>query len=207
VLDGLGHDLPATQTTALALTAIRHARRHSATNVDLAAIAAHADRLIAAQARPRPGETSFVTAALARLDIRTGLLSYLLAGHPPPLLFRAGRLVKELAHPPRLPLGITTSAPWPYAVAAEQLEPGDRVLFYSDGVIEARDADGVFFGEQRLVDFAERAALDRMSAPETLRRLVATVLDHQGGKLQDDATLLILDWSITGSELIFPTLP
>jgi hypothetical protein len=204
VLDGLGHDLPATQATALALTAIRHARRHSAVDVDLAAIAAQADRLITAQTRP--GETSFVTAALARLDIHTGLLSYLLAGHPPPLLFRAGRLVKELAHPPRLPLGVTSRDPRPYAVAAEQLEPGDRVLFYSDGVTEARDADGLFFGEQRLVDFAERAALDQVSAPETLRRLAVTVLEHQGGKLQDDATLLMLDWSITGSRMIFPTL-
>jgi serine phosphatase RsbU (regulator of sigma subunit) len=87
----------------------------------------------------------------------------------------------------------------------EQLEPGDRLLFYSDGVVEARDEHGEFFGVERLVDFTERAELSRLSAPETLRRLTAAILAHQGGRLQDDATLLMVDWSAGTHERLLPS--
>jgi serine phosphatase RsbU (regulator of sigma subunit) len=89
----------------------------------------------------------------------------------------------------------------------EYLEPGDRLLFYSDGIVEARDAEGTFFGERRLVDLTERTEQAGLSAPETLRRLAAAILDHQAGKLQDDATLLMLDWSSGGHHAMMPTSP
>jgi hypothetical protein len=200
VFDGVGHDLHAGMTTTLAITAIRNARRAGVT--DLIALAARADELVAQQRGP----LQFVTAVLARLDTSTGLLHYLLAGHPPPLLLRDGRVVKELSHPPRLPLGVSPASTGASAIGQEKLEPGDRLLLYSDGITEARDVDGVFFGEDRLVDLTERAAAAHLSAPETLRRLAAAVLEHQGGSLQDDATLLMLDWSTAGHSLMFPTL-
>jgi hypothetical protein len=196
VYDGLGHDIRATQSTALAMTAVRNARR--AGESDLAALAVAADQLLEAQ----PPEIRFVTAVLARLDTRTGVLTYLLAGHPPPLLIRNGRLEKRLGHPPRPPLGIGRGHPG--AVGTEQLRPGDRLLLYSDGITEARSTTGEFFGEQRLVEFIERAELDRLPAPETLRRLGSAVLAHQNGALQDDATLLLVDWSTAGHTRLFP---
>jgi hypothetical protein len=196
VYDGLGHDIRATQSTALALTAVRNARR--AGEVDLSAMAAAADELLTAQ----PAEIRFVTAVLARLDTRTGVFTYLLAGHPPPLLIRDGRLAKELAYPPRTPLGVGIGGP--AAVGTEQLEPGDRLLLYSDGITEARDRSGDFFGEKRLVEFIERAEQDALPAPETLRRLAKAVLEHQDGALQDDATLLLVDWSTPGHTRLFP---
>jgi hypothetical protein len=200
VFDAVGHDLQACLTTALAMTAIRNTRRGGET--DLAIQADRASQLIIEQ----PGPRRFVTAVLARLNTETGLLRYLLAGHPPPLLVRGGRVVKELAHPPRRPLGFALAPTGDQVIAEEQLEPGDRLLLYSDGVIEARDATGEFFGEQRLVDFTERASLAELSAPETLRRLTAAVLAHQGGQLQDDATLLMVDWSANAHRRMSPAL-
>ena len=200
VFDAVGHDMQSCLITAVALTAIRNGRRAGETN--LAELAERASRLVTEQ----PGPLRFVTAVLARLETETGLLHYLLAGHPPPLLVRSGRVVKELTHPPRRPLGISPARTGDQVVAQEQLEPGDRLLLYSDGIVEARDAAGEFFGEQRLVDFTERASLAELSAPETLRRLAAAVLAHQGGQLQDDATLLMVDWSANGHRRMSPSL-
>jgi serine phosphatase RsbU (regulator of sigma subunit) len=199
VFDAAGHDLRASMTTALAITGIRNARRRG--QKDLVAIAATADELVAAQ----PGPPQFATAVLARLNTSTGVLDYLNAGHPPPLLVRKGQVVKELDAPPRLPLGITDPAGRPPAVVREQLEPGDRLLIYSDGITEARDREGRFFGERRLVELTEDAAAPQLSAPETLRRLAAAVLEHQDGQLQDDATLLLVDWSAGTHGRMLPT--
>jgi serine/threonine protein phosphatase PrpC len=198
VFDGVGHDLQAGHDTALAITAIRLARRQGVT--DLVALAAHADDLL----RDQRGSAQFVTAVLATLDTATGVLRYVLAGHPPPLLVRHGRAIKELGHAPRTPLGVRELPPDRFNIGYEQLEPGDRLLLYSDGITEARNAEGEFFGEDRLVDFTRRAELAGLPAPETLRRLTAAVLAHQGGRLQDDATLVLVDWSADASRKLFP---
>jgi serine phosphatase RsbU (regulator of sigma subunit) len=201
VFDAVGHDLRAGMTTALAITAIRNARRRDE-QVDLHTLAAAADAMIAQQ----PGPLQFATAVLAQLDCATGVFSYLLAGHPAPLLVRHGKVVKELTAPPRPPLGVAVPGTPSRSAAREQLEPGDRLLLYSDGIVEARDRDGGFFGEDRLVELTEHAAASELSAPETLRRLATAVLEHQEGRLQDDATLLLVDWSADGHLRMFPTL-
>jgi hypothetical protein len=198
VYDGVGHDLSAGLTTALALTAVRNARRGART--ELVELAGHADRLLVG----RPGPTRFVTAVLARFDSRSGVLDYLIAGHPPPLLVRGGHIVKELDAPVGSPLGVPPAQGRKATQGSEQLEPGDRMLFYSDGIVEARDSQGRFFGVERLVDLTERTELARVSAPETLRRLTAAVLTHQAGQLQDDATLLMLDWSADAHQSMVP---
>jgi hypothetical protein len=198
VYDGMGHDLSATLTTALAVTAVRNARRAGGT--DLTALAASADDLLEEPRSP----VRFVTAALARLDTRTGDLSCLLAGHPPPLLLRGGWLLKELDGASRPPLGLGAGRTG--TVSEERLEPGDRLLLYSDGITEARDDDGGFFGKERLIAFTEQAEREGLPAPETLRRLGAAVLHHQDGKLQDDATLLLVDWSAATHPRLFPAI-
>ena len=197
IYDAVGHDIQAGLTTALTLAAIRNSRRQG--NTDLVEMGRGADNVIAREA---PGRR-FVTAVLARLEIATGRLQYLNAGHPAPLLLRANKTVKALDTAHRVPLGVLGSAPM-LEGGTEQLEPGDRLLLYTDGIVEARDLDGQEFGVDRLIDFAERSSAGGLPAPETLRRLSHTVREHQAGHLADDATLLLVEWSSAGHQRLLP---
>ena len=78
---------------------------------------------------------------------------------------------------------------------ADQLEPGDCVLSYTDGITEARTPDGEFFGVERLIDFTDRHAAESLRPEEVLSRIVASVREHQGsGEMGDDATALMVRW-------------
>ncbi|GAA0919645.1 PP2C family protein-serine/threonine phosphatase [Pseudonocardia zijingensis] len=189
IFDASGHDLTAGLTTSVALAAARTGRREGL------GLAALAERIDSALIEQFP-DFRFVTGVLARLDLATGRLSYLVAGHPAPVLVRSGRAVRTLSGSRRTPFGrIATLAPQVNDPAEEYLEPGDLLLLHSDGVVEARDATGAEFGIKRLVEYTERAAADRLPAPETLRRLTLAVREHRGGKLRDDATLVLVEWS------------
>jgi len=135
---------------------------------------------------------AYVTGSIPRLDLRTGLLEYINAGQPAPLLVRDGTGLKQLnaARCPILGFGAGAIAP-----AREQLEPGDCLLFYTDGITEAREAGGRFFGLDRLIRHVERSVAVDLPAPETLRRLSHDVLAYQQGLLQDDATLVLVQWT------------
>ncbi|PWW24493.1 stage II sporulation protein E [Geodermatophilus normandii] len=185
VLDAMGHGLGAGLMVAAALAAARSARRDGRGIHDQARAV---DEVVAGTF---PG-SAFVTGVLAELDVASGRLRYVRAGHPPPLLLRDGRVVKELSGAGRVPFGIETTG---FAVAEEVLEPGDWLVLYTDGVTEARDASGRWFGEHRLAEFLARAAAAGQPPPETVRRLMRAVLDHQGGVLQDDASILMACWA------------
>ncbi|MGI8698490.1 MAG: PP2C family protein-serine/threonine phosphatase, partial [Mycobacteriales bacterium] len=137
------------------------------------------------------GAERFVTGMFGELNLANGRLRWVNAGHPPPLLVRRGRVVKSLECPPSLPLGLGGSV---VHLSEESLERGDRLLFYTDGVVEARSSDGEFFGQQRLADLLGREAASGQPAPENMRRLPLAVMEHQGGALQDDATMLFVEW-------------
>jgi hypothetical protein len=186
VFDAMGHGLGATLLASVALAAYRNARR---SGMDLVATAKTIDETLGAQF----GDESFVTAVLAELDLRDGTVRTLTAAHPAPLLVRDGRSLGELGTDPGFPLGFGDRDD---TVVQSSLEPGDRILMFSDGVVEARGGDdGEFFGTDRLVDLLVRAESHRLPPPETLRRLILAVLEHQQGMLQDDATLLMLEWA------------
>ena len=189
VLDAVGHGLPATLLASVAISAYRHARRNM---LDLPDIAAEINAAIVGQF---PG-SRFATAVLARLDIDTGRLRWINAGHPAPLIVRGSSLVHPPRWPPSRPLGLQETKP---ACCEIRLEPGDRLLLYTDGITEARSPDGEFFGEQRLADFISAAVASGEPAPETVRQLMRHVLAHQADQLQDDASIVLLEWR-TGDE-------
>ena len=139
------------------------------------------------------GPDKFVTGIVGELDVATGWWRWTTCGHPPTLLVRAGRVVKALDSVIGVPLGLGLLAEHP-EIAQERLQPGDRLLLYTDGVIEARDADGAFFGTDRLVEFVARQASAGRPAAESLRRLNLAILGYQDGVLQDDATTVIVEW-------------
>ncbi|MEP6598293.1 MAG: PP2C family protein-serine/threonine phosphatase [Actinomycetota bacterium] len=192
LFDGMGHGLRSAQLAALTIASYRNARRAGNSLIDIAVDIHRA--LIEASF----GGTSFSTAVIAELDTDTGLLSWVNAGHPDPLLLRDNKMVKSLHAAPWLPLGLQITNRTPVtsqgAIGREQLQPGDRVLMYTDGVTEARSPDGEFFGEERLIDLMVRNLAAGLPSPETMRRAVRALLDHQQDRLTDDATLLLLEW-------------
>jgi len=199
VLDGMGHGLRSAQLVTLAVAAYRNARRADRSLTDTTALI-H-DALVDAF-----GGTAFATAVLAELDTDTGILSWINAGHPAPLLLRHGRLVRSLHSRPTLPLGLVINGrpPATVTVGREQLQPDDRVLLYTDGVTEARSPSGAFFGDQALIDLLRRNLAAGLPAQETMRRIVHALLDHQQGQLADDATLLLLEWRNGNTDALVP---
>ena len=198
VFDGMGHGLRSSQLAVVSVAAYRNARR-SGLSLIATATAIH-DALTDAF-----GGAAFTTGALVDLDTETGLLSWVNAGHLHPLLLRDHRLVKALSSPPVPPFGLRLPVDVPrpdFPLCQTRLEPGDQVLLHTDGVTEARSPDGEFFGEQRLADLLTRNLAAGLPAPETMRRVVRALLEHQQGQLTDDATLLLVQWRGDGSMML-----
>jgi len=191
IFDAVGHGIRAGLLAAATLAGYRSARRDGRGVYDQST----AIDDVVSTTFP---DSAFVTGVLAELDVASGRLRYINAGHPPPLLLRGGRVVKELAGGRRVPFGVETAG---LTVGQEYLEPGDWLALYTDGITEARDAAGDWFGEARLVDFLTREIAAGHPPPETVRRLGKAVLDHQGGLLQDDASILLARWTRGASQL------
>jgi serine phosphatase RsbU (regulator of sigma subunit) len=188
LFDATGHGssagMGAVLLASIALGGYRSARR---VGLDLTATYHHIDAAVRAHDR-----AGVITAVIAELDQRTGILRLISAGHPAGLVLRHGKVVRILPTPTALPVVLGDRRP--PVVIEEALEPGDQILLYTDGIVEARSAQGEQFGVERLIDFAAAAVADRLPLPETTRRLVHAILDYQDDRLQDDATVLLAEW-------------
>lgn len=130
----------------------------------------------------------FVSFFCGVLDSGKNLFTYCNAGHNPPLLVRAdGGSMHEL----RTSGAILGRFPdWRYTQRSQNLRRGDTLLLFTDGVVEACNENDEPFGEQRLLQFAREA--HSCSAAAWLDRLSKAVSAHSAGKLQDDATMIVL---------------
>jgi phosphoserine phosphatase RsbU/P len=172
--DVKGKGLEAVQLAALVLSSFRAAAAHPS----LVELAAELDRGIG----PRLGEEDFVTAVLAQFG-RHGQLELVNCGHPPPLRFRAGAAQQLASAEATTPLGLD---PTP-AVQRFTLAATDRVLLYTDGLVEARAPDGRQFELNGQVP----AVVAASSLGAALDGLVARLLEHAGGRLDDDLALVL----------------
>jgi hypothetical protein len=184
LFDAMGHGVSSAMICALAVGCYRHDRREGQL---LDSMHTSLDHAIA----ERFDESAFATGQLARLNVASGKLTWTNAGHPPPLLIRGGRVVGHITCPPTVPWGLGTGPP---TVATEALEPGDRVLFYTDGVVDARRAGAQGFGIERLSELVGHHASEHLPAEQILRHVVRAVLEHHENTLHDDATVVIIDW-------------
>ena len=184
LIDAMGHGITSASIASMAVGSYRHGRREGRT---LASMSESLDELLNLQF----GGEAFATGQLVKLEIETGVLTWVNAGHPCPLLVRNGEVVAQLDAEPRLPWGLGSDETPP---AEDRLEPGDGVLFFTDGVIEARAPGGEVFGVDRLADFIGQCASNGLAPEEIVRNLVRTVLEHQDASLRDDATVVLLQW-------------
>jgi sigma-B regulation protein RsbU (phosphoserine phosphatase) len=137
-------------------------------------------------------ERMFVTVFLGILNMADGTLCYANAGHPAPIrIAKAGGAGQDLAAPPRAPLGVSPRVR--YTDTTARLERGDTVLTYTDGIPDANDPEGSFFGTDRL-----RAVLESVPSPEpnaVLRAVSEAVTAFaNGAPAFDDLTMLAIRW-------------
>ena len=174
--DAMGHSIDASILATVLVGGLRNARR---AGVGLGEQARLANEGLAEYAR-RGG---FVTGQLVRIDLQAETATIVNAGHPPPLRLRGGRLEEvDLAADP--PFG--TVRDMRYRVQSLPLQPGDRLMFLTDGMLERNAADADMAG---LI-----AAGGAMHPREAVQHLVQAVLEATDGTLDDDATVMCLDW-------------
>ncbi|MFJ8621452.1 PP2C family protein-serine/threonine phosphatase [Kitasatospora sp. NPDC093550] len=131
---------------------------------------------------------SFITAVLLDIPDDGSPVRLIDCGHPPPLLLRPEGITTLAARHPAPPLGLGELAPVRYEVETFPFRPGDRLLIYTDGVIEARDA------QRRFYPLTERLTAWRADRPAALlNRLRHDLLAHVGGRLDDDAAMVLVE--------------
>lgn len=177
--DAMGHGVASALTATLCVGTLRNARRHGQSLLEQAAAA---NAALCAHGAAVAGE-GYSTGLLGRLDLATGALELVNAGHTPPYLLRDG-VIQDLHLPANLPLGLFADAE--YSRTVLHLRPGDRLVLVTDGMLE-RNAE--------TLDLPDLVATTAHLHPrEATRALTDLVLETTGQALKDDATLLVLDW-------------
>ena len=174
--DAMGHEVGAAVLATVLVGALRNARR---AGVQLGEQA----RLANAGLHDFARRGGFVTGQLARIDLREETAAIVNAGHPSPLRLRGGRVEPVALHADP-PFGIVEGQE--FLVQPLPLEPGDRLMFLTDGMLERNVAS---------VDLAALVTAGADMHPrEAVQHLTQTILEAAGGELKDDAAAMCLDW-------------
>jgi serine phosphatase RsbU (regulator of sigma subunit) len=174
--DAMGHEVAAALLATLMVGGLRNARR---AGIELA----EQTRLASDGLADNAPDGGFVTGQVGRIDLRTGTATIVNAGHPLPLRLRDGVVerVELVADPP-----FGTVRGHEYRVQQLPLEPGDRLLFFTDGMLERNtasvDVDGMVAGGAK------------MHPREAVQHLTQAIFAATDGALVDDATAMCLDW-------------
>ena len=184
--DVRGKGLGAPEVVAVLLGAFREAAESEA---ELGAVAARMEETLLRERRNRPDLESnegFTTAVLVELPDDPPLrLRMINRGHPPPVLLHPGGEARYVSVDPALPLGLRELDEHRDRATTATFPPGAHLLLYTDGLSEARDAEGVFY------DPVRRLAGERFPSPRVLLDwLLDDVTGHSGGGLKDDLALL-----------------
>ena len=131
---------------------------------------------------------TFVTAFYGIFDPATRLLTYSCAGHNPPLMRRCSRQeVFRLDGAQQVPLGVLAEVD--FVDHAEQLRPGDQIIFYTDGITEAPSPEGEMFGTKRLDDVLSECSSEPAEIIESVRNHLNA--HTEGAAPRDDQTLVV----------------
>ncbi|HEY8503870.1 MAG TPA: SpoIIE family protein phosphatase [Gemmataceae bacterium] len=183
IADASGHSIPAALVAIMARIAF----------TEVAGSTISPGEVLAAMNRRLQGlsDERFVTAFYGVLNRRTLRFTFASAGHPAPVRYARRTARAELLHTRGFLLGILPDEV--YAEKSIDLEPGDRLLLYTDGVTESRSEIGETFGLPRLRDYAAAHGAGR--AEELAQNLLAHLAEFRGGRPPtDDLTLLVAEF-------------
>jgi serine phosphatase RsbU (regulator of sigma subunit) len=179
VTDAMGHGVAAALNATLCLGSLRNSRNEGATLLEQVR---SANKALAEHAASAALE-DFVTGLIGRLDLRSGSMHLVNAGHVAPYLAQSSE-VTAIELPAELPLGLFPDTT--YRGCRLSLEPGDRLVFVTDGMLERKAAG---------MDVADAIQDTRSLHPrEAVRAMADRALQASGRALSDDATVLCLDW-------------
>ncbi|MGW0422184.1 PP2C family protein-serine/threonine phosphatase [Streptomyces sp. NPDC003015] len=183
VTNGMGEGIEASLLTNLAINALRNARRAGLSIADQAALA---DQAVYAHYRGR----CYLSVLMFDFDLATGRASVVDAGSPQLLRLRGGT-VERVAFDAQLPLGMFEETD--YIAQDFHAEPGDRLVFVSDGVHAVASPRGVAYGEGALARAIHSTRL--LPAAEVPRAILRELTGHRGAAMPDDDALIVcLDW-------------
>ncbi|MFJ9348637.1 PP2C family protein-serine/threonine phosphatase [Streptomyces sp. NPDC101237] len=184
VTNGMGEGIEAALLTSLAINALRNARR---AGISLADQAALADQAVYAHYRGR----CYLSVLMFDFDLDSGRVSVVDAGSPLLLRLRGGT-VERIPFEAQLPLGMFEETD--YVAQEFEVEPGDRLVFVSDGVHEVNSPKGEAYGDRALARAIHSTRL--LPAAEVPRAILRELAVHRGEDVlaTDDALVVCLDW-------------
>lgn len=172
------------EAVANAARAVRVFRLYSGAESDLSKVAGAMSSALA----PYLGDEDFITAVL--VDVCDDEVAVVACGHPPPFVVRAGvfETVDVVSAPP-LGLAERFGTTPPFSATTARWRPGDRLLLYTDGLIEARNRRGEFFAREAIA-----AAMSLGERERALDRLMTSLAEHVADGITDDLALLLLEF-------------